>query len=284
MGKKKKAKVKAKKRKIKKKIRHKIRKPVKKKRRKAIKEIRSLIRRVREKKIEEAEEELKKGRLSKKIEFTDVKKELTEEEELAELLSPRRGLDLKILQMLEDLPKKHFTTLLLVEPTTFSRINIELIRLFSAETDKKGIYVTLNRSFQFLNEVLKAEKIDISAMHFIDGITRITGRIELEAKNCQYIESPNNLVELSQAIENAIDKMHGMPAFLIFDSISTLLIYNNMEAVERFIHSIVSKLQESKLMGLFLMVKSPEKADVINTISQFCDKTLELNHSVPKTQ
>jgi len=279
MGKKKKIKVKTKKiKKVKNKVKHKGKKTIKKKRKRAIKELRSLIRKHRAK-IEEAEEELKKGRLSKKIEFTDVKKELTEEEELTELLSPRRGLDLKILQMLEDLPKKHFTTLLLVEPTTFSRINIELIKLFSAETEKKGIYITLNRSFQFLNEILKAEKLDISAMHFIDGITRMTGRIELDAKNCQYIESPNNLVELSQAIENAIDKMHGQPAFLIFDSISTLLIYNNMEAVERFIHSIVSKLQESKLMGLFLMVKSPEKTDVINTISQFCDKTLELTQS-----
>lgn len=218
----------------------------------------------------------KKKRISRKIVETDIKKELVPESEIKELLSPRRAIDLKILQSLEELPKTHFTTLLLVEPTSYSKINIELIRIFCKE-HVQGIYVTLNRSFLFLNELFNSEGIDISDLKFIDAITKITGREEIKKGEVVYVESPNNLVELSVAIDEAIKSIKGTPAFLIFDSVSTLLIYNDMGSCEKFIHLIIGKLQESKLKGIFLMVKSDEMSGIINTLSQFCDKTLEIS-------
>ncbi|MBU1120450.1 MAG: hypothetical protein ABIE23_06255 [archaeon] len=218
----------------------------------------------------------KMKRVSKRIVETDIKKELIPESEIKELLSPRRAIDLKIMQSLEGLPKTHFTTLLLVEPTSYSKINIELIRIFCKE-HVQGIYVTLNRSFLFLNELFQSEGINIDNMKFIDAITKVTGRKEVKAENLVYVESPNNLVELSVEIDEAIKSVKEKPAFLIFDSISTLLIYNEIGSCEKFIHLVIGKLQESKLKGIFLMVKSDEMKGIINTLSQFCDKTIEIS-------
>ena len=222
----------------------------------------------------------KKGKkLDKRIEILDKLREeprtKLKEEELQELISPRRAIDLKIQRHLEDLPL-HFTALLLVEPTDYSRTNVELVRLFIDAAEKRGIYVTLNKSFQYLSEVLKIEGIDVSNIQFVDGITRGTGREELKAENCMYTESPNDLVALSMVLEEAYKKVEEQPAFLIFDSVSTLLIYNTDAAVERFIHSMIGKLREWKMKGIILMVKSEEQRGLIDVISQFCDKTVEL--------
>jgi KaiC/GvpD/RAD55 family RecA-like ATPase len=210
---------------------------------------------------------------NKRIEREEKSKE---DEELEELLSPTRSIDLKILKELEGLPK-HFTTLLLLEPTSYSRIDIQLLKYMIKTSSSRGIYVTMNKSFYHLTEILQGEKIDTSKIQFIDGITRGTGRKEIPAKNCVYIEAPHDLVGINVAINECLEKIGDDNGFLIFDSISTLLIYNSPESVEKFVHAIIGKIRESKVRAVFLMVKSEQHRGVIDALSQFCDKTFEIS-------
>ncbi|MFH1663705.1 MAG: hypothetical protein ABH986_02765 [archaeon] len=212
-----------------------------------------------------------------KIEMkTNLKRELNPEEELTELINPRRGIDLKILKYLEELPKEQFTALLIVEPTNYSKINYELIRILLNHTKGNGLYITLNRSHEFMIETLKKEKIDTEKIFFIDAISRGTGKNVVETESVQFTESPRNLTELSVAIDDSYKRMEEKPKFLIFDSISTLLIYNDVSSVERFTHLIIGRLREWKIKGVLLMVKSEEQRGVVNSLSQFCDKILEI--------
>jgi hypothetical protein len=207
---------------------------------------------------------------------TNLKRELNPEEEITELISPRRGIDLKILKYLEELPKEHFTALLLVEPTNYSKINYELVRLLINHTQGKGLYVTLNRSYEFMQETLRKEKIDTEKIFFVDAITKGTGKKVIFNENVEYVESPRDLTSLSVAIEESYKKLSEKPKFLVFDSISTLLIYNDVSSVERFTHLIIGKLREWKIKGILLMVKSDEHKGVVNSLSQFCDRILEI--------
>jgi len=215
--------------------------------------------------------------LDKRIEMkTSLKDEIDPDADIKDLINPRRGIDLKILRYLEELPKEQFTALLLVEPTNYSKINYELTRLLINHTQGKGIYITLNRSYKFLEETLKKEKIDVEKIFFIDAISKGTGKTPGFAQNVQYVESPRNLTELSVAIDDSYTKLGDKPKFLIFDSISTLLIYNDISSVERFMHLIIGKLREWKIKGVLLMVKSDEHKGVVNSLSQFCDRILEI--------
>ena len=211
---------------------------------------------------------------------TNLKKELAPlgatDEELSELINPRRGIDLKILRYLEELPKEQFTALLLVEPTNYSKINYELIRLLINHTKGKGLYVTLNRSYDFMAETLRKERIDIEKIFFVDAISKGTGKEIKSRENVCYIESPRDLTELSIAIDESYKKFAEKPKFLVFDSISTLLIYNDVSSVERFTHMVIGKLREWKIKGVLLMVKSEEHKGVVNSLSQFCDRILEI--------
>lgn len=199
-----------------------------------------------------------------------------DEEEIEELLSPVRALDLKILKHLEGMPQQ-FTSLLLVEPVNFSRVNIELVKLFIAKPKKIGVYITSNKSASYMVHLLEAQGIDSSNMFFIDTISREEGAEEINSKNFFYVDSPNELVELSVKLDEVFEQIKDKKeVFVIFDSISTLLIYNGKEAVEKFVHSIVGRFQKWKVKGILLMVKSDEHKGVIDSISQFCDKTFDL--------
>ncbi len=199
-----------------------------------------------------------------------------EDKEITELLSPTRSIDLKIMKELEEMPQ-HFTTLLLLEPTSYSRVNVQLIKYLLKKAKSPGIYITLNKSFSHLNEVMKNEKMDSGKIFFIDAITRGTGRTETKSENCVYIESPNDLVGISVEVDNAVKKLgKNSVGFLVFDSVSTLLIYNNREAVEKFIHSIIGRVRETRTKGVFLMVKSDQHSGIKDALSQFCDKTFEI--------
>ncbi|MDO8538134.1 MAG: ATPase domain-containing protein [archaeon] len=201
---------------------------------------------------------------------------IKQEDEIEELLSPIRAMDLKILKNLEGMPQ-NFTYLLLVEPANFSKVNLELVKLFIAKPKKTGVYITSNKSASYLLHSLEALEIDSSNIFFIDAISREEGSDEVAGKNISYVDSPNDLVDLSVKIDELFESIKDKKEIVvIFDSITTLLIYNGKEAVEKFVHSIVGRFQRLKIKGILLMVRSEEHKGVTDEISQFCDKTFDL--------
>ncbi|PJA19800.1 MAG: hypothetical protein COX63_01280, partial [Candidatus Diapherotrites archaeon CG_4_10_14_0_2_um_filter_31_5] len=107
----------------------------------AIKELEKLLTKPASQKRTFVTKEEKTGK--KKFEVkTNLRQELGTDDELQELISPRRGIDLKILRYLEELPKEQFTALLMVEPTNYSKINYELTRLLINHTHATGLYIT----------------------------------------------------------------------------------------------------------------------------------------------
>jgi hypothetical protein len=59
--------------------------------------------------------------------------------------------------------------------------------------------------------------------------------------------------------------------FVLFDSVSTLLIYNDTKSVQRFCHVCVERLRSKGLPAAFVSVEVGEGMDMIAQIAQFCD-------------
>jgi|SaaInlStandDraft_6_1057023.scaffolds.fasta_scaffold82036_3 hypothetical protein len=64
-------------------------------------------------------------------------------------------------------------------------------------------------------------------------------------------------------------------AVVIFDSLTTLGVYNNEKAVEKFIHTLSQKTKTSPISDVFLIMKH-SKEEFIETVVQFFDKIIEL--------
>ena len=158
----------------------------------------------------------------------------------------------------------------------YFRDSIYVIKILVNSLGLSGIYVTINRPYGSLVETLKRNGIDTEKLFFIDCITRTVGGKPEVTENCLFIASPQNLTELGLALAQAMEMMKERGnKFLLLDSLSTLLIYNNTETVARFSHFLTTKIRLSKLKGIFLLVER-EDEDLLSTVSQFCDKVIKL--------
>jgi len=112
-------------------------------------------------------------------------------------------------------------------------------------------------------------------IEFVDCISQMSGAPELEGPHYNYLESPQQLVELSVLLNKLFQKIEGNK-FLVVDSLSTLLIYNKPEAITKFVHSIANKIRTEKVLGVLLIIKTEDNMDVIKILSQFSDSVIEV--------
>lgn len=141
------------------------------------------------------------------------------------------------------------------------------------EVSNSALYVSLNRPYQTLAESFSAAGIDASKLSYVDAVTQTASKAEDSGDNVKYVSSPGALTELSLTIAKILDtKKHD---FLLFDSLSTLLVYENEMVVTRFIHSLMSKLRVLNCKGVFTCLKRDVDSVVIKDLNMFADMILD---------
>ncbi len=153
------------------------------------------------------------------------------------------------------------------------------MKIYKTLTNKKGykgILVTVNRTYSSLLKILKKEKIKTGNLFFIDAITKSTTAQNNKNKNCLFTESPESLTELSIAIDQIVKSMDKGKRFLVIDSLTTLVTYNNANSVLKFSHFLINKLRSSDVMGVMLILKEGADTKLVSQLSQFVDKIVNI--------
>ena len=75
---------------------------------------------------------------------------------------------------------------------------------------------------------------------------------------------------------NLLMAIPGEDKFLFFDSLSTLLLYNQMGVVAKFVHFLSGKMRVWKVRGVIISLKREHDKDLIDELKGFCDLTLNL--------
>lgn len=210
------------------------------------------------------------------VESDDYKKTSPEknkltEKQLMDLLSDERKIDLKIEKEFLGL-KESYIVLMIVKPKNYSEAILGLFRRFVGKEKIAGVYITVNKSFEKLSSELNFHNIDINNVKFIDMTTMMVGSTPIRAKNVSYLESATDLTELMLLLDKKLGSLRKDNCFLILDSVSTLLVYNEPAAIEKLIHALIGKINKFRARGVIIMVQSKEHEGAIQTISQFCDK------------
>lgn len=174
----------------------------------------------------------------------------------------------------EELTKMHdYVALATVEAEDYQQMNLKIIKSLT-EKSIPGVYVTLNKPFVTLQELFKKEGIDTRMIFFIDAITKTVSGVE-KKKNCLFIGSPENLSDISIAMDQAVMALP-KEKFIFFDSLSVLLIYNDPVTVAKFIHLLAGKMHIWKVKGIIVSLRKKEDEELIKEIFPFCDIKLEL--------
>jgi len=139
----------------------------------------------------------------------------------------------------------------------------------------KVAYISLNELYDTLQSNLKANKVDVDRMIFVDAITRTAQTRIQKTSNCTFVTSPNDLVELSLAITDVLNK--GNVDALLFDSLSTLLIYEKEKTATKFIHSLIGKIKAVGGDSVLTALEGDANREAIRNLQMFVDEVLTMS-------
>jgi len=137
---------------------------------------------------------------------------------------------------------------------------------------KKTCYVSLNKLYKALTKSLENNSIDTKKFCFIDGVTKTAEPNVKSDGNVKYVSSPSALTQLS--VMMIADCKEHKPECILFDSLSTLLIYQKGSVVTQFIHSLIGKIRTFDSVGIFTALEGDTDSDLIKEMGMFVDKVI----------
>ncbi len=170
---------------------------------------------------------------------------------------------------------KEYVALATVEASKYQKTNMGIIKQLVNNEKVPGVYVTLNKPFRIIKDILKKDDINSDMIIFIDAVTKTSGGEIKKTDNCLFIGSPENLSDISIAMDQAVRAVPSEEKFVFFDSLNTLLIYNKVATVARFIHFLAGKMRVWKVRGIIVSLQKEKNKELIDELMQFCDVSID---------
>ncbi|HSU72374.1 MAG TPA: hypothetical protein VLJ21_00815, partial [Candidatus Binatia bacterium] len=160
---------------------------------------------------------------------------------------------LNLRKELEQLPDTAVVLLLLNVRQYFEGI-VEALRVLVEEENRSGVYITVNKPYGTLRELLRERDVDTSKLYFIDAISQTVTQPKLVNPKVTYLPNPQSLTDISLAFGTAAESLTGKK-FLFLDSLSTLLIYNETGSVAKFAHFLTLKMRAMGMKGVLVTLR-----------------------------
>ena len=151
--------------------------------------------------------------------------------------------------------------------SSLSEIQTQIANSFS----KIG-YVTINKPFNSVMQDLENKGIEKSKFVFADAITATVQTPQI-VDNCIFVTSPNALTDLGLAFTSLYNDLGS--EVVVFDTISTLIVYQDIGSVTKFVHNLVTK---SRVINkkLVLIALKEDSEILIKDLNMFVDKIVEM--------
>jgi archaellum biogenesis ATPase FlaH len=159
-----------------------------------------------------------------------------------------------------------------VSPKDFSKRLQDITKTLAGQ--KKAIcYVSLNKPYETIREALEKAGVPLERVYFVDAVSSRAGSVKPD-KAVLMVSSPSALTELSIAISKGVELWKADA--VLFDSLSTLLVYEGASSVLRFVHSVTNSLRVKGLSCVFTILKPDLKDEIAKDIGMFADRIEEL--------
>ena len=174
----------------------------------------------------------------------------------------------------EDLDKRQIF-LILANPGDIRQRNIDLIKEISA-SGYHTIIVTINFPYSILSKLYAENGVDLSTVSFIDAVTRNSiGSAENIPGIVRYVNNPANLTDLGIAVTEVLKEHNGKKVCILYDSVSTMLIYLSSPNISKFIHFVTNKLRLMDISGIFLAVEKGLDPMLMSQLTTFVDNVID---------
>lgn len=133
-------------------------------------------------------------------------------------------------------------------------------------------YITINKPYQSVLKDLESRNISSSKVFFVDAITA-TVQAPPIVDNCLFVSSPNALTDLGLAFSSLLGEKRCDT--IVFDTISTLVVYQDIGSVIKFAHNLVTKTRVTGKKVIFLTLKEDSES-LIKDLNMFVDSVIEV--------
>jgi hypothetical protein len=171
----------------------------------------------------------------------------------------------------EDLAKNQIF-LILTSPGNIRERNIEIIKELSA-LGYHSVVITTNFPYSILRKLYEQSGVDLTKVSFVDAVTRNSiGSAENISGVVRYINNPANL---GIAVTEVLKEQSGKKVCILYDSVSTMLIYLSSQNISKFIHFVTNKLRIMAISGVFLAVEKGLDPVLMTQLTTFVDTVID---------
>lgn len=191
-------------------------------------------------------------------------KRYKEEKELIEMIKAVNNMQNKLAVFL--LNNKNYSSELsnLIKKANYPKSNI--------------CYVCLTKPYAEVAENLKDDRVNTDNFTFVDVLSNRQYPLK-PVEKCIFVSGMENLNSIKKAITKAINKEDCKT--VIFDTISTLLIYQQADKIIKFTHELLTDENQKKASKVYVILKEKgiykdESTKLINDLHLFADKVFEM--------
>lgn len=148
------------------------------------------------------------------------------------------------------------------------------------ENENAVIKVTTRQPAVNIIEMFKEnnQNISLSRVGFVDCVSKVLGET-VEIGNIKLVNSPRDLtgmgVKINQFFED-FSKKNIQKIQLHIDSLSTMLMYSDIQTVFRFMHVFTTRIKATGALGIFVVNSRMHDERIIASLKQLCDGMIEV--------
>ncbi len=178
------------------------------------------------------------------------------------------------LDLIREIVNNRFLLILMEERAYVSKLE-EIIKTVE-KTRTKICYICMSKPFSDVADDLEGKGFNIKDFFFVDVLSSHY-KAHAPADNCIFVSSPNDLSGIREAVKKATNEKKC--SVILFDTISTLLIYEDTSSIVKFTHHLVTDDVRESVKKLFIVLKnesvSPEENQrLLSDLSMFADKAV----------
>jgi KaiC/GvpD/RAD55 family RecA-like ATPase len=170
------------------------------------------------------------------------------------------------------------STLVLSKPLEGKKEFIENYAKNAIKESKTLLFVLTDKNPEQIKQELLKDKIFFKNIYFVDGYSQQAGLNIQKSEDIKYVSGPLALNEISIAVSDFQREFlkKETPHLIIFDSLSTLLMYSNAEAIGRFLQILIAKIKNLEGDAVFTIEQGMHDEKSVVAIEHLMDSIIEI--------
>src|SRR3972149_10807058 len=179
--------------------------------------------------------------------------------------------------------KKGSNIMLIGPPMSGKEVILYSIMYYGATKNENAVItVSTRESAAHILEWFKEQKLvlPLARVGIVDCVTKTLGGASVENENIKIASSPVDLtgigVKISQFFEEYFMKKNIRKTQLHINSLSTILMYSNIQTVFRFLHVFTGRIKAAGALGIYVLESGMHDEQAISTLKQLFDGLIEI--------